>query len=204
MDFNHFYRADHEKVLSTKLLFEKIQRHLGDHLCQKKNLSEITLEYLWRIKKQILFFLATSLPHLPEYVWRSDTNILAPFDKKTFQDPGKWLNFLTRNYGSRRPRNKFYITQGILQPHWIEIVAGQAVNATLKAWISQTANSLLVEWMRNRERGTNGINVVIADFIKTFRFVPTVVSLNSVAQRPSSVFRNLLITIVVGVFWDFC
>ena len=72
-----------------------------------------------------------------------------------------------------------YVTQGILLPHWIEVLAGQTVNATLKTWISQTASELLVKWIKTRKRGPNGINIVIADYVEENNFVPTVLYLNS-------------------------
>ena len=201
IDFNHVYSRAEDRTLSTRLLFAKIQQYLGEHLCSRKNISDITLAYLWKINKQVLVFLDTPLSpaRLPSYVWKSTAYITSPFDMKTFQDPEKWMEFLSRNYDSARPKNTFYVTQGILQPHWIEVLAGQAVNATLKTWISQTANPLLIDWIRNRRSGADGVNIIIADFIESYRFVPTVVSLNNQTQRLSFVLRNLLVMLTVSV-----
>lgn len=190
--------------MATRLLLSKIRWYLGDQLCPRGDLGRITLQYMWRMKKRVLFFLSTTVSQLPDYAWRSSASIVAPFDKAIFQDPEKWMNFLTKNYGSRRPRNKFYVTQGILIPHWIEIVAGQAVNATLKTWVSQTANSMLVEWVRKRKRGATGINIIIADFIENDCFIPTVVMLNSDAPSIQCASSNFLIMLVIQSFFEFC
>ena len=181
------------------LLFSKIKRYLGTHLCPRTNLARVTLQYLWRTKRSILFFSDPSKnEQLPKYVWSSVANILAPFDTETFQDPDKWIAFLTAKYKWTRPRNMLYITQGILQPHWIEVLAGQAVNATLKAWISETATARLVKWMKTRRAGPDGINVVIADFIEDNGFVPAVLFLNSSGRTPLRT-REYVVLVLINV-----
>jgi hypothetical protein len=179
LDFNHIYTPPAHRQTALRLLFSKIKRHLGSHLCPRTELSPITLQHLWRIKKQILFFFnPPKREHLPQFSWSTSANIFAPFDTETFKDPGKWIKFLTVKYKARRPPNMFYVTQGILLPHWIEVLAGQTVNATLKTWISQTASRRLVDWLATRKAGSNGINIVIADYIEDNNFVPTVLHLN--------------------------
>ncbi len=180
LDFNHIYTPPTDRPTVLTLLFSKMKRYLGSHLCPRTELSRITLRHLWQSNKQVLFFFDHSTKeHLPTFAWSSKANILAPFDVQTFKDPDKWIKFLTVKYKSKRSQNMFYITQGILLPHWIEVLAGQTVNATLKSWISQTASTRLVEWLKRRKRGPNGINIVIADYIEENNFVPAVLYLNS-------------------------
>ena len=199
LDFNHVYAPPKGRPVVRTLLFSKIKRYLGTHLCPRTNLARVTLQYLWRTKRSILFFFDRSKnEQLPKYVWSSVANILAPFDTETFQDPDKWIAFLTAKYKRTRPRNMLYITQGILQPHWIEVLAGQAVNSTLKAWISETATARLVKWMKTRRAGPDGINVVIADFIEDNGFVPAVLFLNSSGRTPLRT-REYVILVLINI-----
>ena len=198
LDFNHIYTSPTDRSTVLFLLFSKIKHHLGPHLCPRTELSQITLQYLWRIKKQVLFFFnRLNNEHLPQFSWSSYANILAPFDSETFKDPNKWIEFLTVKYKSKRPPHMFYVTQGILVPHWIEVIAGQTVNATLKTWISQTASRRLVDWLQTRKAGSNGINIVIADHIEENNFVPAVLSLNG-SGRPS--FRMCIYFILLTLY----
>ena len=197
LDVNHVYAPPKDKPAVLTLLFSKIKRYLGSHLCPRTKLARITLQYLWRAKKPILFF-SDHLKNdqIPRYVWSSVANILAPFDTEIFQDPDKWIAFLTAKYKGARPRNILYITQGILLPHWIEVLAGQAVNATLKAWISETASARLVKWIKTRRAGPDGINVVIADFIEDNGFVPAVLSLNSSGRTSLRTWGYLILVVM--------
>lgn len=199
LDFNHIYNPPRDRPTVLSILFSKMKHYLGSQLCPRTELNRITLQYLWRIKKQVLFFFDRSKrEQLPKIAWSSEANILAPFDIQTFKDPDKWMEFLTVQYRSKRPQNMFYITQGVLLPHWIEVLAGQTVNATLKAWISQTASTRLVEWMKTRKGGPNGINIVIADNIEEDDFVPTVLHLNG-SGRTALHMRVYVILLVLYV-----
>ena len=184
LDFNHVYAPIGYRLSAFALLFSKVNASLGEHLCPRTNLSRLTLQYLWRKSKQVLFFVDRANEDLPRFAWSSVANILSPFDTKTFEDPEKWIAFLSTRYKHKRPRNMFYITQGILLPHWIEMLAGQTVNATLKAWISLTASTRLVEWMKKRKAGPSGLNIVIADYIEENNFVPTLLYLNYSDRTP--------------------
>ncbi|XP_028392086.1 PI-PLC X domain-containing protein 3-like [Dendronephthya gigantea] len=185
LDFNHVYAPIGHRLGAFALLISEVNAILGEHLCPRTDISRITMQYVWRSGKQVLFFVDSANKDLPRFAWSSITNILSPFDKETFEDPEKWMAFLSTRYKYKRPRNRFYITQGVLLPHWIEMLAGQTVNATLKAWISQTASMRLVKWMKKRKAGPNGLNIIIADYIEENNFVPTVLYLNYSGRTPS-------------------
>ena len=166
-----------------ELLFSKVSTHLGKYLCPRtEKLSSFTLQKMWQLKKQVLFFVSYSLEKkIPMFAWSSQKSIISPYNSDIFTEHSKWLGFLSKEYAKKRPQNAFYVTQGIMEPHWMEIVAGQAVNGSLKAWISETATVSLVKWLKTRHRGSRGINIVIADFVEDNDFIPTVLRLNKAA-----------------------
>lgn len=134
------------------------------------------------MKCQVVVILANN-----ENKKRSQISIKSPYSYTKFIQKSPWLHFLDINYKKRREPDTFYVTQGIMQPHWMEVIAaGLSEKATLKEWVSKEATNEIVDWLRDKRIGrTHGVNIVIADFVEFQNFTEKVVDLNF-SYSPSS------------------
>lgn len=179
LDFNHIYVKDGGKtnfITATDAILQELTNAFKTRLCslhQTFRARSYRIKDIWKMKCQVIPFLTEELNK------RSSIAIKSPFSYTKFTQKSPWLHFLDVNYQKEREANTFYVTQGIMQPHWMEVVvAGLSEKATLKEWVSKEATNDIVEWLRDKRIGENGVNIVIADFVEFHNFTEKVVELN--------------------------
>lgn len=176
-----FTRA--ENNLTARPIRNQLKMVFKSRIRFSDNLESYTIRELWEKNISVIAFLSTSeldkrdsIPHVL---------IKSPFDYTTFTQTSSWLHFLDLNYKSvhRQPRT-FYVTQGIMQPHWMEILmAGISENATLENWVSKEATRKITKWLENKKTGRDGVNIVTADFIEYFNYTNTIIKLNQIRNK---------------------
>ena len=193
LDFNHIYhtRNNSPDALARSILLTNTMNIFKDKLCPISIIQKATVIDFWKEKCQVLVLYKspkTKIQHQQDI-------IISPFNEVAFTQKSTWLNFLNRNYIHGRPDKILHVTQGIMQPHWTEIaIAGVSEKATLRNWVSDDASLEIVNWLKNKRSGKNGVNIVIADFIENHEFVETVLSLNNSGQRMHSPLSFTLLT----------
>ncbi|MGH0136910.1 UNVERIFIED_CONTAM: hypothetical protein FKN15_036752 [Acipenser sinensis] len=118
LDFNHHYamgEAHHLYLLSM------LQEVFGRKLCRRDCEEEITLEYLWQKKYQVIVFYHHSSAESCPLMWPG-TKIPAPWANTT--DACKLIQFLETTLGERAHCGTFHVSQAILTPRVKTIVRG--------------------------------------------------------------------------------
>jgi len=182
----------------------QLQRILKSRICPNSIMKNLNVRYIWKQNCQILIFYNAlqKSKQTSSNIICSNEMISSPFNEKMFQQKSQWMKFLDKNYIQKRTENQLYVTQGIMQPHWMEIaVAGDSERATLKNWVSDEASLAIVKWLKRKHIGKNGINIVIADFVENHHFVDSVLSLNVASQGCTNKNKKyfIIITLVVIV-----
>jgi len=180
LDLQHiFTRAENQWAI----IQDQLKRAFNRRIRFADNLDSYTIQEFWEKNISVIAFLSTSKIDKKDSI--AHALIKSPFDYTTFTQTSSWLNFLDLNYKTvRRQPRTFYVTQGIMQPHWMEIlIAGISENATLKNWVSKEATRKITKWLENKKIGKNRINIVIADFIEYFNYTDTIIKLNQIQNK---------------------
>lgn len=178
LDFNHL------NILSN-VGMDKLENALSDAFGRKiyrTKTAKVCLSDLWRDGRNVVvFFKGTKRRNFKENenFALDESKLLSPFDESKFYESSTWMNFLKDNYKNRPYNGTFYVTQGIMQPNLLGIVASSLTKAgSLETWTAQEATKLLVKWLPTCKRGIRGINIVMADFVQKYNFTETVLQLN--------------------------
>lgn len=185
-------KLTHETAI--KLINEQVKTYFESRAILADQLHDFVIKEIWNKNISVIVFLANNNLSQKKTV-ESDhySEIVSPFDYNKFTQTSSWLHFLDLNYENRRLHHAkdsraFYVTQGIMQPHWMEvIVAGISRNASLRVWVSEHATLKIIDWLKGKEIGSGGINIVVADFVELYHFVDSVLKLNTITNiRPQA------------------
>ncbi|XP_028656882.2 PI-PLC X domain-containing protein 2 [Erpetoichthys calabaricus] len=171
LDFNHHYAMNerHHKYLITML-----QEVFGQKLCKTECVEEITLEYLWEKKYQVLVFYHHPAAEECPYMWPGN-RIPAPWANTT--DAYKLIQFLETTLGERAKYGTFHVSQAILTPRVRTVVRGLIKG--LRKYLVERNLPTIMEWVRAQKPGTNGVNIITSDFVDLVDFATTVIQLNN-------------------------
>lgn len=202
LDFNHLYFLSPTGVKKLKkLLYSAFGRKI-----QRLRSVEMSLADLWRHGWNVIIFFREERPgdeseiDMTTNFAMHDGQLVSPFDQSKFYDESTWIDFLKENYRKRPQNETFFVTQGIMQPSLMSIAASSLTKAgSLETLTSDKASKLLVRWVHTCKRGTDGINIVTADFVQKHNFTETVLSLNMRNTSPIVSIRitNLLLISVL-------
>ncbi|XP_057315112.1 PI-PLC X domain-containing protein 3-like [Hydractinia symbiolongicarpus] len=178
LDFNHVYfDPSISKQAAQDTIMKSVVMTLDSRLCPCTATSRYTLKAFWDLNCQILVFFAGFVERRGYKVCPEDF-ITSPFQENMFTQKSTWLRFLNTNYKREKHNDAFYVTQGIMQPHWMEVaMAGISEQASLKNWVSDEASNEMIKWLTSKQK--NDLNIVIVDFVENHKFVETVLSLNN-------------------------
>ncbi|XP_066917067.1 PI-PLC X domain-containing protein 3-like [Clytia hemisphaerica] len=179
--------TNHEisKENALKNVTDLLQDFFSDRIIFAENIQSYKLKDLWQQNISVIVFKRSRDNNKKDSILHAHASIRSPFDYKQFTQTWSWLHFLDLNYANRGKQgtDTFYVTQGIMQPHWMEVViAGISENATLRSWVSSKATRKIRDWLHGKHIGKNGINIVIADFVEFSNFTDTVLDLNAVTN----------------------
>ena len=215
LDFNHLSKRWNITNGAIETLNFMLNDTFKDTICCNRT-AKITLSQLWKRGKNIIIFYRGNTTKdsykLPEFAW-NDRQIDSPFNEKRTYEANSWLGFLNDVYKHRPNDGRFYVTQGIMQPHWLDVAAASFISpGTLESWTAEEATNTLVNWLHTRKRGSDGINIVMADFVHKHHFVESVLGLNGFdfketalsLQSASSKLTISLCCVILGYFTSMC
>ena len=171
IDFNHFYDMTPEMHLSC---MELIESTFAEKLCPFLDTESLCLETLWESNLQVIAFYQNPLAEENMVFWPA-SSITSPWPNVTEVD--EMLSRLEIDYEQGRPRDKFYVTQGILTPDVSFILShiGGSIEKTLAEKVAKS----VAFWLEKMHCGLKkGINICIIDFVQCAEFIPIVVNLN--------------------------
>ncbi|XP_060090511.1 PI-PLC X domain-containing protein 2 [Heteronotia binoei] len=170
LDFNHFYamgNSHHEYLIS------RIQEVFGSKLCTKECVENVTLNYLWEKKQQVLIFYHHPLYEEYLYLWPGN-KMPAPWANTT--NVHKLLQFLDTTLGERAKQGTFHVSQAILTPR-VKTIARHLIRG-LKNTLVQRNLPLILEWVKLQKPGIMGVNIITSDFVELVDFADSVIALN--------------------------
>ncbi|MBN3276125.1 PLCX3 protein, partial [Polyodon spathula] len=171
LDFNHHYAmgdAHHSYLLSM------LQEVFGRKLCRRDCEEEVTLEYLWQKKYQVIVFYHHSSAENCPLLWPG-TKIPAPWANTT--DACKLIQFLETTLGERARYGTFHVSQAILTPRVKTIVRGLIKG--LRSYLVERNLPTIMTWVKAQKPGVNGVNIITSDFVELVDFATTVIKLNN-------------------------
>ena len=171
---------------AIQLINEQVKTYFESRAIMADQLHDYVIKEIWSKNISIIVFLENrDLSQKKTVESDHDLQIISPFNYNKFTQTSSWLHFLDLNYENRRLHHAdnsraFYVTQGIMQPHWMEVVvAGISGKASLRVWVSEHATQKITEWLKGKQIGFGGINIVVADFVELHHFVDSVLKLNT-------------------------
>ncbi|XP_061103925.1 PI-PLC X domain-containing protein 2-like [Conger conger] len=171
LDFNHHYAMNKEH---HRYLIAMLQHVFGHKLCNSNVTEDITLDYLWENKHQVIVFyhhpLADDCPHL----WPG-SKIPAPWANTT--DANKLIQFLETTLGERTQCGSFHVSQAILTPRVKTIFRGLVKG--LRNHLVERNLPTIMTWVEAQRPGANGVNIITSDFVELVDFATTVIKLNN-------------------------
>ncbi|XP_028825600.1 PI-PLC X domain-containing protein 2 [Denticeps clupeoides] len=171
LDFNHHYAMDegHHRYLISML-----KEVFGQKLCNICVVEEITLDYLWAQKNQVLVFYHHPSAEGCAQMWPGN-KIPAPWANTT--DVSKLIQFLETTQGERAKYGSFHVTQAILTPHVKTIVTG--LIRGLRNYLVERNLPTILTWVESQKPGKDGVNIITSDFVELVDFANTVINLNN-------------------------
>lgn len=145
------------------------------------NIESVTLNMMWRNKLQVILIYhrkkQVNVNNL--LVWPGRT-IKSPWPNK--QNCSSVIAYLNKSAERRldsksNTKNKFYVTQLLVTPNGDFMKP--VIFSTLKAECAEKCNAIFTDWLSRRQAGNHAENIVIADFVELFNFIPTVLKLNT-------------------------
>ena len=171
LDLNHFYNMtefDHKQCMSM------ILEILGYKMCPLLDMESVTLDILWDSNLQALVFYHSSIAVDNHQFWPG-SSIPSPWPNVC--DVKKMLSYLEARYKQPRDKNHFYVTQGILTPDAGCIITHLA--GSLKSAIAEKTSKPFVQWLSQKQSGSQGINICILDYVELADYIPRVLALNN-------------------------
>ncbi|XP_012273901.1 PI-PLC X domain-containing protein 2 isoform X2 [Orussus abietinus] len=179
LDFQHFYifsDAHH------RFLIEKIHTLFWGKLCPVfGNFSHISLQWLALEKYQVFVIYRHVVAKDYTDLWPSGF-WPTPWPDTVHAD--YLLNFLDTKLGCRSPQTAF-VSQCLLTPDTFFVM--KHVCGNLYRDLSETCRHAILPWIQKNSPGSEGLNIVIADFISNhnFEFPKTVIKRNSQILKDS-------------------
>eukprot|EP00062_Callorhinchus_milii_P022436 gi/632980208/ref/XP_007906902.1/ PREDICTED: PI-PLC X domain-containing protein 3-like [Callorhinchus milii] len=171
LDFNHHYAMEDSH---HKDLVQMLKDVFGTKLSRAKLVEEVTLQYLWEQKCQVLVFYHHPIAHEFPFLWPGH-KMPAPWANTT--DAQKLVQFLETTLGERAKRGTFHVSQAILTPQ---------IRTVMQGWIVGLRDSLvtrnlpiIMNWVKSQKPGVNGVNIITSDFVELVDFATTVIKLNN-------------------------
>ncbi|XP_073398619.1 PI-PLC X domain-containing protein 2 isoform X1 [Dendrobates tinctorius] len=170
LDFNHFYAMDNEHHL---YLVNMLREVFGGKLCITDCVENITLQYLWEKKYQVLVFYHFNIWNEHPFLWAGN-KMPAPWANTT--NVQKLIQFLDTTLGERAKRGTFHVSQAILTPQVKTIVRG--LKSGLKNTLVHRNLPVILNWVKTQKPGAMGVNIITSDFVELVDFSETVIGLN--------------------------
>lgn len=170
LDFNHFYQMT--PVLHRHLL-SVLTNVFGAKLCPPARMQDLTLNKMWENNRQVVAIYHDSIIDKYAQFW-SFSSIKSFWANTT--DPDEMVSFLDNAYHHPRNQDIFHCFQGVLTPRKKTIMSN--LRGSLKNILVVKAAPVYVNWLRDKQAGSSGINICIMDFIEMEGYIPTVVGLN--------------------------
>ncbi|KAG5268089.1 hypothetical protein AALO_G00208120 [Alosa alosa] len=170
LDFNHHYAMEEEH---HRYLIRMLQEVFGSKLCKICVVEEISLNYLWEQKYQVLVFYHHQSAEGCPLMWPGN-NIPAPWANTT--DTGKLIKFLETTLDERAKRGTFHVSQAILTPQVKTIVKGLVRG--LRNHLVERNLPTIMTWVESQKPGVDGVNIITSDFVELTDFASTVIKLN--------------------------
>ncbi|KAL4624884.1 PI-PLC X domain-containing protein 2-like [Arapaima gigas] len=170
LDFNHHYAMskDHHRYLITML-----QEVFGPKLCKACMVEDITLDYLWENKYQVIVFYHHPSANNCAFLWPG-SKIPAPWANTT--DACKLIQFLETTLSERAQHGSFHVSQAILTPRVKTVVRG-LIKGLRKHLVERNLPTIMT-WVEAQRPGANGVNIITSDFVDLVDFANTVIKLN--------------------------
>lgn len=170
LDFNHHYAmgAEHHAYLINML-----QEVFGHKLCRIGSVEEITLDYLWAKKYQVLVFYHHPSGEDCPVMWPG-SRIPAPWANTT--NAKKLIQFLETTLGERNKKGCFHVSQAILTPRVKTVVSGLAQG--LRHYLVERNLPAIMTWVEAQRPGAGGVNIITSDFVELVGFADAVIRLN--------------------------
>ncbi|XP_067848360.1 PI-PLC X domain-containing protein 2 [Heptranchias perlo] len=171
LDFNHYYAMQDS---NHAYLIRMLKETFGSKLCRAKLVEEITLQYLWEHKYQVLVFYHHPMAHDFPFLW-SGHKMPAPWANTT--DAQKLVQFLETTLSERAMRGTFHVSQAILTPQAKTVIRGLIVG--LRDSLVARNLPIIMNWVKCQKPGVNGVNIITSDFVELVDFATTVIELNN-------------------------
>ncbi|XP_078596087.1 PI-PLC X domain-containing protein 3-like isoform X1 [Branchiostoma floridae x Branchiostoma japonicum] len=169
LDFNHFYSMvdfHHERLIAI------LKEMFGPKLCPRMDPADVTLATLWDRGQQVIVFYHNSVADRHINLWTGEA-IVAPWANTP--EITALVEFLNTEV---REESKFYVSQGVLTPTAGTILGN--LNGSLKDVLATPVMPHILKWLNGRRpgSGSQGVNIIIADFVDLAEFLPAVINLN--------------------------
>ncbi|KAM6976556.1 PI-PLC X domain-containing protein 2 [Aplochiton taeniatus] len=171
LDFNHHYAmgpAHHAYLIGM------LQDVFGRKLCCISVVEDITLDYLWEKKYQVLVFYHHPSAAACPLMWPGN-KMPAPWANTT--DATKLIMFLETTLRERSKHGAFHVSQAILTPKVKTVVKGLAKG--LRKHLVERNLPTILTWVEVQKPGVNGVNIITSDFVELTDFANTVINLNN-------------------------
>ncbi|XP_036376499.1 PI-PLC X domain-containing protein 2 [Megalops cyprinoides] len=171
LDFNHHYAmsAEHHRYLIALL-----QQVFGSKLCKPHPVEDVTLDFLWERKYQVLVFYHHPSAEECPLLWPG-SRIPAPWANTT--DPSKLIQFLETTLQERAEHGAFHVSQAILTPR-VRTVARGLVKGLRNHLVERNLPTIMT-WVEAQKPGVDGVNIITSDFVDLVDFASTVIKLNN-------------------------
>ncbi|KAF7691595.1 PI-PLC X domain-containing protein 2 [Silurus meridionalis] len=176
LDFNHHYAMDKEH---HHHLINMLKEVFGSKLCKISVVEDITLDFLWEKKHQVLVFYHHPCAENCPLMWPG-SKIPAPWANTT--DTTKLIQFLETTLSERAKYGSFHVSQAILTPRIKTIIRGLVKG--LRSYLVEKNLPVIMAWVEVQKPGVNGVNIITSDFVDLVDFANTVIKLNDLLLLP--------------------
>uniref|UniRef100_A0A8C8R7P4 Phosphatidylinositol specific phospholipase C X domain containing 2 n=1 Tax=Pelusios castaneus TaxID=367368 RepID=A0A8C8R7P4_9SAUR len=170
LDFNHFYAMGDQHHI---YLINRIWEAFGSKLCTMEHVENVTLQYLWKKKEQVLIFYHYPLYQEYPFLWPGN-KMPAPWANTT--NVHKLLQFLETTLEERAQHGTFHVSQAILTPR-VKTIARHPIRG-LKNTLVHRNLPMILNWVKTQKPGVMGVNIITSDFVELVDFAATVIALN--------------------------
>ncbi|KAK2870159.1 hypothetical protein QQF64_021886 [Cirrhinus molitorella] len=171
LDFNHHYAMSEEHHY---YLIKMLKDIFGHKLCKIDVVEDITLNYLWENRYQVLVFYHHPSAEGCPVMWPG-SKIPAPWANTT--DTTKLIQFLETTLGERAKYGSFHVSQAILTPR-VKTIARGLVRG-LRNYLVEKNLPTIMSWVEAQKPGVDGVNIITSDFVELVDFANTVIKLNN-------------------------
>ncbi|XP_027861265.1 PI-PLC X domain-containing protein 2 [Xiphophorus couchianus] len=177
LDFNHYYAMDEGHHV---YLIRMLQEVFDSKLCSDCAVENITLNYLWEKKYQVIvFYHHPSAQGIP-VMWPGN-KIPAPWANTT--EPNKLIQFLETTLKERNKQGSFHVTQAILTPTANTVAKGLVWG--LREYLVERNLPTIMSWVQSQRPGVDGVNIITSDFVELTDFANIVIKLNNLLLSKS-------------------